>query len=263
LQSEGLRGEPAILRLSREPVRYTAGVSEAAWQPITTRIAAAAAHVGLDLIQPFNVAHYNAGAPEAERLDALGHPAALGVLIGNTRRLWPAFTAAYAADAALAEAEQPLDTYVVTRLTALLAEATGARTRLVFSHLTTPRAFPIQRLAERVGLAAISPCHLSIHRLHGLWFALRAVAVVDVPGPEAPPAAAERPCLGCPAPCLPALKQALLVSSEQPSPEAVAQHATAWIAVRDACPVGRASRYGEIQLGYHYAPARSRILPEP
>ena len=238
-------------------------MNEPEWQRISARFATTAARVGLDLIQPFNVAHYNAGAPEAERLDDLGHPAPLGVLIGNTRRLWPAFTAAYAVDAALAEAEQPLDTYVVTRLTALLAEATSARTRLVFSHVTTPRAFPIQRLAEQVGLAAMSPCHLAIHPRHGLWFALRAVAVVDVPGPEVPTAAAERPCLGCPAPCLPALKQALLVSGEQPSSEAVAQHAAAWIAVRDACPVGRASRYGEIQLGYHYAPERSRILPEP
>jgi hypothetical protein len=54
-----------------------------------------------------------------------------------------------------------------------------------------------------------------------------------------------------------------LLSGEQPSSAAVAQHAAAWIAVRDVCPVGRASRYGEIQLGYHYAPERSRILPEP
>jgi hypothetical protein len=238
-------------------------MNEPAWQRISTRVASSATRAGLDLIQPFNVAHYNAVTPEAERLDDLGRAAPLGILIGNTRRLWPAFTAAYAADATLAEAEQPLDAYVVTRLTALLAETTSARTQLVFAHVTTPRAFPIQRLAERVGLAAMSPCRLAIHPLHGLWFALRAVAVVDVPGPDAPTAAVERPCLGCPAPCLPALKQALLLSGEQPSSKAVAQHAAAWIAVRDACPVGRGSRYGEVQLAYHYTPERSRILPEP
>jgi len=240
-------------------------VSEPEWQLITARLLTAAAGVGLDLVQPFSVAHYNESAPRAERLEDFGHSSsggALGLLFGNTRRLWPAFTAAYAQDAALADAEQPLDRYVVSRLTALLADATTARTRLVFAHVTTPHAFPIQRLAERVGLAALSPSHLAIHPQHGPWFALRAVAVVDVTGPAQPLSAVARPCLGCPAPCVPALEQALLVSGEPLSSAAVAQHAAAWIAVRDACPVGRSSRYGEAQLAYHYAPARSRIVPE-
>jgi hypothetical protein len=48
-----------------------------------------------------------------------------------------------------ANAPQPLDSYVVTRLSALLADATAARTRLIFAHVTAPTAFPIQRLAER------------------------------------------------------------------------------------------------------------------
>jgi methylmalonic aciduria homocystinuria type C protein len=240
-------------------------VSEPEWQLITARLGPAAADAGLDLVQPFSVAHYNEGAPVEEHLDDFGRSSrggALGLLFGNTRRLWPAFTEAYAQDAALADAEQPLDRYVVTRLTALLAAATAAPTRLVFAHVTTPRAFPIQRLAERIGLAALSPSHLAIHPLHGPWLALRAVAVVDVAGPEPAPNAVASPCLGCPAPCVRALEQALLVSGEPLSSAAVAQHATAWIAVRDACPVGRGSRYGEAQLAYHYAPARSRIVPE-
>lgn len=241
-------------------------MSEPAWQLISARVAAAAERVGLDLVQPFSVARYNESAPAAERLDDFGRSSAggaLGILFGNTRRLWPAFTAAYNRDAALANAEQPLDSYVVTRLTALLAEATTASTRLVFAHVTKPNPFPIQRLAERVELAALSPSHLVIHPLHGPWLALRAVAVVDVAGPEAAPNAVARPCLGCSAPCVPALEGALLVSGEPLSSAAVAQHAAAWIAVRDACPVGRGSRYGEAQLAYHYAPARSRIVPEP
>jgi cyanocobalamin reductase (cyanide-eliminating) / alkylcobalamin dealkylase len=245
-------------------VGYTGRVSEPEWQLITASIATAAAQAGLDLVQPFSVAHYNAASPEAERLDGLGRstPGALGILLGNTRRLWPAFTAAYAQDAALAREAQPLDTYVVTRLSALLANATSARTQVVFAHVTAPRAFPIQRLAERVGLAAVSPSHLAIHLLHGPWLALRAVLVIDVPGPEAAPAAVARPCLGCHAPCVPALQQALLLSGEPLSSPAVAQHTAAWIAVRDACPVGQSSRYGEAQLAYHYAPNRSRIVPE-
>jgi methylmalonic aciduria homocystinuria type C protein len=240
-------------------------VSEPKWQSISTRVATAAARAGLDLVQPFNVAVYNQSAPATERLDDLGRSGpdgALGILLGNTRRLWPAFVEACARDAALANADQPLDSYVVASLTALLADATGARTRLVFAHVTKPTAFPIQRLAERVGLAALSPSHLVIHPLHGPWLALRAVVVVDVAGPDSQPAPVARPCLACPAPCVPALERALLVSGEPLSSAAIAQHAAAWIAVRDACPVGRASRYGEAQLAYHYGPTRSRLVPD-
>jgi methylmalonic aciduria homocystinuria type C protein len=246
-------------------VGYIGSVSEHDWQAIFANLATAAARAGFDLVQAFSVAHYNAAAPATERLDDLGRaalPGALGVVFGNTRELWPVFTSAYAQDAALAGAEHPLDAYVVTRLTSLLAEATSARSQLVFAHVTTPRAFPIQRLAERVGLASLSPSHLAIHPLHGPWLALRAVAVIDVAGPSGALPAVARPCLGCSAPCLPALEQALLVSGEPLSSAAIARHAGDWIAVRDACPVGRGSRYGANQLAYHYTPAHSRIRPE-
>ncbi len=242
---------------------YAAEVSELTWQPIAARVATAAATAGLDLAQPFSVSHYNASAAEPERLEDFGRPHALGILIGNTRELWPAFTRAYAGDAQLANAEHPLDSYVVTRLIELMQNATTAHTQLVFAHVTAPRAFPIQRLAERVGLAAISPSHLAIHALHGPWIALRAVVVVDVAGPEGPAMAPERPCQACSAPCMPALAHALAASGSALSPESVAAHADAWVAVRDACPVGQGSRYGNSQLAYHYAPNRSRILPDP
>jgi len=237
-------------------------VSVPAWPSITKRFAVAAAQAGLDIVQPFNVGHYNADASDSERLDDCGRADALGILIGNTRQLWPVFTRAYASDAALQSSSHPLDGYVVTRLTALLSATTHARAQLVFSHVTTPRAFPIQRLAERVGLAAVSPSHLAIHPVHGPWLALRAVAVIDVPGPPVATTALATPCLGCSAPCLPALERALVASGTPLSSAAVAAHADAWIAVRDACPVGGDSRYGKAQLAYHYAPAPSRIVPE-
>ncbi|MES1183800.1 MAG: hypothetical protein ABUL60_08285 [Myxococcales bacterium] len=240
-------------------------MTELEWQPLVANLTTAAARAGFDLVQAFSVAHYNAAAPATERLDDLGRaalPGALGVVFGNTRELWPAFTTAYTQDAALERAEHPLDAYVVTRLSSLLADATSARSQLIFAHVTTPRAFPIQRLAERVGLAALSPSHLAIHPQHGPWLALRAVAVIDVAGPPGPLPPVARPCLGCSAPCLAALEQARLVSGEPLSSAAIARHAGAWVAVRDACPVGRGSRYGANQLAYHYAPAHSRIRPE-
>jgi methylmalonic aciduria homocystinuria type C protein len=33
-----------------------------------------------------------------------------------------------------------------------------------------------------------------------------------------------------------------------------------WLAVRDACPVGRSSRYPDEQCEYHYRPSRSLLL---
>jgi methylmalonic aciduria homocystinuria type C protein len=235
-------------------------MNAAAWQQLVTRVEAGCAAAGLDLVHPFAVARYNATAPTGERLEDFGRPDALGILIGNTRELWPAFTRAFRDDATVASSEQPLDTYVTTRLTALIAEATSQSARLVFAHVTTPRAFPIQRLAESVGLAAMSPCHLAIHPRHGLWFALRAVVVVDTAGPSSAPFPLERPCNGCSAPCVPALQRALEVSGTPLTSTAVAEHAGEWIAVRDACPVGQSSRYGAAQLRYHYAAAAARSV---
>lgn len=237
-------------------------MTETQWQEIASRVEVACIEAGLDLVHPFQVAGYNDAAPDAERLDDLGRPDALGILIGNTRKLWPAFTRAFQTDAVLASGGNPLDTYVTTRLNRILSLATTKKTRIVWSYVTVPRAFPIQRLAESVGLAAISPSHLAIHPLHGPWFALRAVVVVDVAGPAPAAAKLERPCRGCSAPCLPALERALAASGSPLSSAAIASHATEWIAVRDACPVGPGSRYGAAQLAYHYAPARSRITPE-
>jgi hypothetical protein len=37
----------------------------------------------------------------------------------------------------------------------------------------------------------------------------------------------------------------------------------AWLAVRDACPVGRAHRYDDDQLRYHYAGERDALDHEP
>lgn len=242
---------------------YAQRVTELAWQSISDRLATSARAAGFDLVQPFGVAHYNGAAPAAERLEDFGQPNALGVLFGNTRQLWPAFTRAYAVEPEISGAPHPLDTYAVSRLSAAVSSATSLRSQLVFSHVTQPRAFPIQRLAEHVGLAALSPSHLAIHPQHGPWLALRAVVVIDVGGPAVAPPPPARPCQTCSAPCMAALERALSVSGKDLSSAVIAAHAAAWIAVRDACPVGPGSRYGENQLLYHYGVARAPALPDP
>ena len=229
-------------------------MSSEPWQDLFERFAQGGAEVGLDLAHAFDVGAYNSTVTTPAKLRDFGHAHALGILVGNTRLLWPRFKRALAEDAKLVAEKHPLDHYVMQQLTRL-ASASGRAFELIFSHVTQPAAFPLQRLAEAVGFAALSPSHLSIHLLHGPWFALRAVLVVDVAGPTAPVPPLERPCDGCSAPCVPALQRALALSSEPLGGASIARHAAEWIAVRDACPQGRGSRYGDEQLRYHYEKA--------
>jgi cyanocobalamin reductase (cyanide-eliminating) / alkylcobalamin dealkylase len=242
---------------------YAAPVNRPEWQRLAERFASGCAEAGLDLTHPFNVRQYNFQAWENERLFDFERPDALGILVGNTKQLWPVFTRAVREDPALQGEPHPLDSYVTARLRALATATFGHRSQLIFSHATAPKAFPIQRLAEAVDFAGLSPSHLSVHPQHGPWIALRAVVVVDVAGPPLAPAELARPCRGCSAPCVPALKRALSVSTPPVSAASIAEHAREWIAVRDACPVGRSSRYGEEQLTYHYVKAPLRPLVRP
>lgn len=231
-------------------------MSRAECHEIVESLRGACESAGLDLVHPFNVAHCDWAAYDSA---ALTRPNALGVLIGNTRALWMPLIRAFRAETTLNQAPNPLDRYVTDRVTNAVQRATARPTRLFFSHVTAPAPFPIQRLAREVGLATLTPSHLALHPLHGLWFALRAVVLVDVDGPESAPAALESPCAACSAPCVTALEHALSVSGPRLDSSAIAAHAHDWIAVRDACPVGRASRYSEAQLDYHYAPAAAKL----
>lgn len=236
-------------------MRYARDVHRPEWQGLAEQFASGSAEAGLDLTHAFNVRQYNFQACENERLFDFERPDALGILIGNTRKLWPIFMQALREDSSLQAEPHPLDTYVTARLRSLATGVFGRSSQLVFSHATVPKAFPIQRLAEAVNFAALSPSHLSIHPQYGPWIALRAVVVVDVEGPPLAPLELSRPCRGCSAPCVPALNRALSVSTTPISAASIAEHAHDWIAVRDACPVGRDFRYGQEQLTYHYVKA--------
>jgi len=230
----------------------------AEWSRIVDALRKGCTGVGLDLVQPFAAAVYNRAVPPEWRIEDFGRPRALGVLFGNTRALWQPFLRAVAAEAELAADQHPLERYLRERLVPLVTAASDRRHRLYWAHETRP-ALPIQRLAELVGLASLSPSHLSIHPQHGPWLALRAVLVLDVDGPDAPAPALESPCPACHKPCLPALERALGETGAELGSATIAANAGAWIAVRDACPVGRASRYGERQLCYHYTKDRKLL----
>jgi methylmalonic aciduria homocystinuria type C protein len=203
---------------------------------------------GLDLFAPFDAATWNERAAKHERLPDVGREHALAVVVGNTRRLWPAFLAAHASRPDLRADANPLDRYVVDELTGAVSR-TGARAAIAWGHLMQPAPVPIQRIAAAAGLAALGPAHLCVHPTFGPWIALRAVVVLDAPPPEAVELT-RSPCDGCSAPCVPALARAVAAPAWR-----------AWLAVRDACPVGGAHRYGDDQIAYHYTKDRGALTP--
>lgn len=237
---------------------YAGLVSAPAWQEIVERVAASCQPAGFDLVRPFAADWFNAGLPESERLYDFGRPASLGILLGNTRALWPVFQRALHDSASLAAADHPLDNYTKRVLWRAASRVAPLASCTYFAHTPPPLAIPIQRLAELIGFAGLSPSRLAVHPSYGPWFALRAVLLVDIAGPDAAPPEPIRPCFGCSEPCMPRFEHALRVSTPLDA-DAIARHAAEWIAVRDACPIGRDFRYGDDQLAYHYQSDRRRL----
>ncbi len=175
----------------------------------------------------------------------------VGLLVCNTRALWPHFVTAMR-DPALAAESDPLDRYTERTI-----EAAFGGAPIYFGHReyhddrgapsagaggSSPpvagRAFlPFTRLAVATGLGALAPSNLVIHPIYGPWFALRAVVLVDGAPPMTAPNAA--PCS-----CGPACPAALTAALDSRSWEA-------WLAVRDACNL-KAWRYSDHQIRYHY-----------
>jgi len=180
---------------------------------------------GLDLVHAFDTA----AAAREPGLAMLGDPTRrLGLLVGNTRALWPRFLAARR------DEPDPLDRYIER-----VFERVFGGERAWLAHVTYDGAWlPIQRLANAVGFAYLAPTHLSIHPTYGPWFALR--GVVALAGDPVERAPITPPCR-CARACTSALERAM--SSKDPA---------SWIAVRDACPIGREHRYTDDQVHYHY-----------
>jgi methylmalonic aciduria homocystinuria type C protein len=193
------------------------------------------ADAGLDITHAFDPALVASLAPmlSANRR---------ALLVGNTRALWEPFMAAIASDRELAASADPLERYVEAAIARAFPDAP-----VWFSHRRYDGAFvPFQRLAVATGLGVLAPTQLVIHPLYGPWFALRAIVLVDGE-PPAPPASPAVTC--CTGDCGARLE--IAVGSRD---------WRAWLAVRDACNVGRAYRYSEQQITYHYTKNRTLLF---
>lgn len=226
------------------------------WQEVTDAVSAGAAPAGFDLVQPFQVGWYNAAVDAAYRLPDFARPRALGILIGNTRALWPRLLAAVRDDTALGAAADPVDRYTIERILGVL-QPLAPRWEVRWAHGRPPRRVAMQRLAHVSGLAHLSRSVLNVHPVYGPWIALRAAVVVDTDGPPGAPRDPPSPCPDCAHACVPRFERAAAAlrarGLDQPG---LGDTWRLWLAVRDACPVGREHRYGEDQIAYHYGADR-------
>lgn len=216
------------------------------------RISHACDEHGLDLVAPFDSRWYHEARPEGPELPTFDREGALGLLIGNTRALWPHFLDALADHPERLEAPDPLDTWIESCLQEVL-EPIEVEHRILWAHepVSAGNFLPVQAIAEVAGLATVSPSQLAIHPEYGPWLALRAVVAFDLPGPGGPAPEPERPCRDCSAPCVDALDRAL-DADESDESAGVRESWRRWVDVRDACPVGREHRYSDAQIRYHY-----------
>lgn len=222
------------------------------WREIAARIASACTPAGLELVQPFQLGWYNAAVDPAYHLPDFGSPRALGILIGNTRTLWPALRAALAADASLRATRDVVDRYTSTRVLAAL-QPLAQRWKVRFPYERPPRRVAMQRLCHVSGLAHLSRSFLNVHPVYGPWIALRAAVVIDAEGPPGPAPDPPSPCPDCAHACLPRFEDAAAaLRARGLDKPGLGETWPLWLAVRDACPIGREHRYSDEQIAYHY-----------
>ncbi len=165
---------------------------------------------------------------------------------------------------------EPLDGYVresIAEAAKLIRDGSAPhncpRIWLGYAHTLDPCPLPIQRLAELSGLASLGPSGLVVHPQYGPWIGLRALILVDTEPLSQVPFGPPFTCTGCHQPCVAPFQAALNKSTRAAeerlgSPYANEEtrssnsNARTWLAVRDACPLGREYRYEEEQIVYHY-----------
>ena len=212
------------------------------WNDVVPPLLAHLAGAGFSLASWTPLDRYNAAVDQGYAIPSPGAPDRPCLVIGNGRELWPALARARRADAALRASPHPVDRYT-TRVFRDALEELPVPYTLRLAHEPPPRRFAAQKLAHLAGLAHLGPAYLTVHPEVGPWHALRAALVLDLEPPGPPPGSAPDPCSLCERPCTTALERALT------APAATWRD---WLAVRDACPVGRSARYSEEQLRYHY-----------
>lgn len=219
------------------------------WKELTATVADGCRAGGIDLVQPLRVAWYNELVDDEFRLPDFGRADCLALCIGNTRAMWQPFIDSVQAAGELTA--NPIDDYVTRIIESALAPVEVAW-EVRYAPEPPPRRVGLQKLAKASGLADLAPSYLCVHPVFGPWIGLRAAVVLDAAGPAERPEPVERAC-DCSTGCQPALERALAADGS------VEDRWKVWVAVRDACPVGREHRYSERQIRYHYTKKRDLL----
>ena len=211
---------------------------------------------GFDVFGTFSIAAYNAQTPEVYHLPSDANTA---VVLGNTRRLWPFFVESLCQRPHQIERSDPFDRWVEEELLEMTVDL-QSDLQLRYAHSIGDGMIAIQLAAALAGLSWTSPSHLSIHPVYGPWVSWRAVIVLPSSLNDADESVSNSiesqrvlasPCSRCEAGCLPAFSRAVNMTTRIVQTE-VRTHWRHWLAVRDACELGRDWRFCEEQLRYHY-----------
>lgn len=225
-------------------------------EPLVAAFADALARAGFDFVAPF-VAHAP-GHPEAiAPLETFGRASALGLVVGNSKALHPIFFALLARDPTLRASTDPLDAYAEREIGRAAARVLGdVRRAIRFAHDGTAGFLPIQRIAVATGRVWLGESGLVVHPTFGPWLGLRAVITLDAaPIALAPPVV---PACVCASHCAP-LRRALDALLREADAALLADRHRDFLAMRDACPVGRDHRYDEDAIAYHYTKDRAAL----
>ena len=193
---------------------------------------------GMDIVEPFQVGWYNKTVSKEYQLPIFKDDNELGFLIGNTKKFWPYFLNHLKNNPQLLETENPLDDFVEKLIHESLKKL-DIDSKVKFGHLQDPEYLKIQKLASLVGLAYLSDTRLSIHPTFGPWFSLRAVVIFPKTFEGSKGRETLNPCDNCETKCL------LEAKKEK-------KNWMDWLAVRDACPLGKDYRFYKEQIEYHY-----------
>jgi methylmalonic aciduria homocystinuria type C protein len=234
------------------------------WQQASEQLSDRLIPLGFEVLGAVASSAYNASLDDklaAYRVAlSLGDGPSVALVVGNTKRLWPLFLEAFASTP-LGDEAHPLDAYSrrhISAAAAHLASELGVAHETRFSFDPPPNTVAIQRLAALAGAAELAPIGLCVHPVYGPWFSLRAAVVLALPGPA--PSASAPTCTACAGrPCMGPREKVMAMGAAGVSRELLAEHWETWLAMRDACPIGRDVRYSDAQVRYHYLKDRALL----
>lgn len=181
------------------------------------------------------------------------------LLIGNAgRKIWQAMPREYL------QRDNPVDEYTVDRVNDIFDQYLPAGSwQFLFPQSPPGVQISLQALGSLAGWHHASPLGIGINEQYGLWFAYRAVLVIEsdlVGYDQHEKLRGESPCLSCDAaPCLSRCPAQALTRDSNPDLSACVTHrvlpksdCASTCLARMACPIAPQYKYSDDQVAYFY-----------